>query len=334
MGRAWARALLDCDQTDLAGWCDIREGAVEEAIALMRKDEPSLELLGVVAGDDEAKMLDDLKPDMIVDATPPQAHCEVELMALERGIPVLGEKPMADSMEAARKLVAAAKRAGALYMVSQSRRYNPMMAAFRELIASLGQVGMLNADFDLGPHFGGFRDKMPSPLLLDMAIHTFDQARYLTGADALTVYCEEFNPPWSWYEGAASANALFTMTGDLHFAYRGSWCAEGLPTSWDGQWRAIGARGSAVWDGEKPPVAEIVASREGGAAQVQRVEAAVSDDAPSGIAGALLDFVRALTEGTTPQGECTDNIKSLAMVFGAIESAQTGQRVDVTKLLA
>ena len=40
---------------------------------------------------------------------------------------------------------------------------------------------------------------MESPLLLDMAIHTFDQARFITGADALSVYCHEFNPAGSWY---------------------------------------------------------------------------------------------------------------------------------------
>ena len=55
-------------------------------------------------------------------------------------------------------------------------------------------------------------------------------------------------------------------------------------------------------------------------------------DLVEGIEGALRDFLRALKTGTTPMGECHDNIKSLAMVFGAIESAQTGQRVTVPQL--
>ena len=41
---------------------------------------------------------------------------------------------------------------------------------------------------------------MESPLILDMAIHTFDQARFITGADPVSVYCHEFNPPGSWYK--------------------------------------------------------------------------------------------------------------------------------------
>jgi len=46
-----------------------------------------------------------------------------------------------------------------------------------------------------------------------------------------------------------------------------------------------------------------------------------------GIAGSLRDFLNALETGATPMGECHDNIKSLAMVFAAIESARTRQRV-------
>ncbi len=53
----------------------------------------------------------------------------------------------------------------------------------------------------------------------------------------------------------------------------------------------------------------------------------VEEDMPRGIAGSLRDFINALETGATPMGECHDNIKSLAMVFGAIESARTGQRI-------
>ena len=45
---------------------------------------------------------------------------------------------------------------------------------------------------------------MDSPLILDMAIHHVDQARCMTGADALAVTCHEFNPAWSWYRHGAS----------------------------------------------------------------------------------------------------------------------------------
>lgn len=61
----------------------------------------------------------------------------------------------------------------------------------------------------------------------------------------------------------------------------------------------------------------------------ETVTAAVPRDVPGGIAGSLQDFLNALATGATPMGECHDNIKSLAMVFAAIESAETGRRVPV-----
>jgi predicted dehydrogenase len=187
---------------------------------------------------------------------------------------------------------------------------------------------VLNADFYIGAQFPGFRALMPSPLLLDMAIHTFDAARYLSAADPMAVYCEEFNPPWSWYQGAANATAIFEMTGGLRYTYRGSWCAEGRRTSWEAEWRAVGPNGTATWDGEHPPVAEVVAQRGGFFSDVAPLAAQVGD-IHAGIAGSLRDFLHALITGATPMGECHDNIKSLAMVFAAIESAATGKRVKI-----
>lgn len=322
MGRAWGKNLRDCERVEIGGWVDIRPG-----IAAKAADE-----LGVATftGDDLSKALAEVKPDFVVDVSVPEAHCDVTCATLAAGVPVLGEKPMAESMQRARTMVAASEKAGKLYMVSQSRRYDARLSAYRKLIAqSIGPTGILNSDFYIGAHFGGFRDEMAHVLLLDMAIHTFDAARFLSGADPVSVYCEEFNPEWSWYQGAACATATFEMTGGLRYNYRGSWCAEGLPTSWEAEWRSVGPGGSATWDGNGAPVAEIVTGTEGFHRETERVEAIVEEGIPSGIAGSLIDFLNALDTGQAPMGECHDNIKSLAMVFGAIESAETGRRVRI-----
>src|SRR5690349_19629750 len=322
MGRGWGKNLAACDEVTVVGWVDIRAEAAESAAA-----EPGFQ--GIQTGADLERALAETRPDFVVDVTVPEAHHDVTLAALAAGVPVLGEKPMAVSMEQARAMVAASERAGKLYMVSQSRRYNAQLQALRRLIAEqIGELGILNADFYLGAHFGGFRDAMPSPLILDMAIHTFDAARYLSAADPVAVYCEEFNPPWSWYQGAASATAIFEMTGGLRYTYRGSWCAEGQITSWEGEWRAVGPHGTATWDGHNPPIAELPTTRDGLLSDVEQRTTTV-EDIPESIAGSLRDFLHALETSTTPMGECHDNIKSLAMVLAAIESARTGKRISI-----
>lgn len=324
MGQAWAKNLVaHADQVTLAGWVDIRDGAAAAAA-----DKHALS--GVWTGTELEKAIADVQPDFVVDVTIPEAHHDVTLTALAHGIPVIGEKPMAHSMEAARAMVAASEKAGKLYMVSQSRRYDNRIRAYRRLIEkTCGPLGILNADFYIGAHFGGFRDEMDHVLLLDMAIHTFDQARFLSGADPVAVYAEEFNPAWSWYKGAASATCLFEMANGLRFTYRGSWCAEGLHTSWECEWRASGATGTALWDGHSTVKGARVTGTEGFHYATEPTDEPILEEVAGGIAGSLEDFLHALETGATPMGECHDNIKSLAMVFAAVESATTGKRVTI-----
>ncbi len=324
MGRLWARNLRDCPDVALAAWVDIRPEAAAEAAE-------ALDLGKVFIGPDLGEAIATSRPDFVVDVSPPDTHRDVTVQALRLGLPVLGEKPMAASMDHAREMVATSERTGTLFMVSQSRRFDANLHALRRLITDYtGPLGILNADFYAAEHFGGFRATMDSPLLVDMAIHHFDAARFLTGAEPVAVYCDEFNPPWSWYDGNACATAIFEMTGGLRFTYRGSRCGEGCHTTWDAAWRAIGPRGTAVWDGENAPVAEVVAAPTVPVARFDRVVAAVDRQMQTGIAGTLRAFLNALKAGDTPPCECHDNIKSLAMVHAAIESAASGRRVPVS----
>jgi len=323
MGRQWGRTIGECPEVRIVGWVDIDRHSAERAAA-------ELELSGVLITDDLGKALAEARPDFVVDVSVPSAHHNVALQSLAAGVPVLGEKPMAPTMAEARAMVVASEKAGKLYMVSQSRRYDGRLRAYKCLIDEhLGTLGILNSSFYLSPRFGGFRDEMESPLIVDMAIHTFDAARYLSACDPVSVYCEEFNPPWSWYKGDACATAVFTMENGLRYTYTGSWCADGHATSWDAEWRAIGERGTALWDGSGPPTAEILT---GAGNAVERVEAEVGD-MHGGIAGSLREFIQALTTGSTPMGECHDNIKSLAMVLATVESAHVGARVRIADML-
>ena len=321
MGRGWGKNLVECDEVELVAWVDIRRDSAESAAAELKLD--------IHTDDDLSRAIELARPDFVVDVTIPEAHHDVTLTALAAGLPVIGEKPLATSMSEAREMVAASEKAGKLYMVSQSRRYDGRLQALRRLIVDhVGTPEILNSDFYIGAHFGGFRDEMPSPLLLDMAIHTLDAARYLSGADPVSVYCEEFNPSWSWYKGNVSATALFEMTGGLRYTYSGSWCTEGRHTSWEGEWRAGGPRGTATWDGHSEIKADALDGDQGFHRPLKSFDG-VPEKIHGGIAGSLRDFLHALDTGEIPMGECHDNIKSLAMVFAAIESAAIGRRIAV-----
>ncbi|GIO29598.1 hypothetical protein J2TS6_07390 [Paenibacillus albilobatus] len=158
---------------------------------------------------------------------------------------------MSANLEQAKEIIQVSEATGRTLSVMQNRRYDANIRALREMIqfGTIGKPGMVNADFFIGPHFGGFRELMDSPLIVDMAIHTFDQARFILGADPVSVYCHEFNPTGSWYQGNAAAICIYEMSDGSVFCYRGSWCAEGASTSWESDWRITGEKGTAIWDG-------------------------------------------------------------------------------------
>ena len=324
---AWLGNLPQLPEVEIVGLVDLREDA-----ARRRRDE--FGLAGARTGTDLGQMLAALRPDAVWDCTVPEAHAEVTLAALAHGCHVMGEKPMADSMAKARQMVTAAEAAGKIYAVVQNRRYQNQIRSVRRFIEEgrLGRVTTLNCDFYIGAHFGGFRDRMRHVLLLDMAIHTFDAARLLSGSDPLSVYCHEWNPAGSWYDHDASAVAVFEMTGGLVYTYRGSWCAEGRNTSWECDWRIVGERGTLSWDGGDGIGAETVVGTGGFRSETEEAAVLVEDFGPKsgGHQGLLRDFTHCVLHGGRPETVCTDNIKSLAMVFGAIESATGGRKVDIS----
>jgi predicted dehydrogenase len=263
----------------------------------------------------------------------PAARADVVRTALEGGAHVLSEKPMATSMDEARGLLALAADTGRLHAVVQNRRFIPGVRRMRRMVSegTLGTITSVHTDFFIGAHFGGFREEMPHVLLLDMAIHTFDAMRYVIGAAPRAVYCHESNPEGSWYAEGASATAIFEFDGGVVGSYRGSWCAEGANTSWESRWRVVGTKGTLLWDGADAFEARLVT----GAPAFLRDTSPVAVPEPAdpaetgGHASVIRDFVTSLDAGRLPETVATDNIKSLAMVFGAIESAETGRRVEI-----
>jgi predicted dehydrogenase len=314
---------LKREKVDIAAVVDLD---LERAKARIKEYE-----LDAFAATDMKAAIKKAKPDFVLDLTVPEAHCAVTRAALSMGCHVVSEKPMAASMAEARRMVRTAEETGKLYMVSQSRRWDARHDRLRRVVASgdLGVLTTVNCDFYIGAHFGGFRDEMPSPLILDMSIHHFDLARYMTGADPVAVYAKEFNPFDSWYKGDAAASCIFEMSNGVIFTYRGSWCAEGCHTSWNGDWRIIGHRGTVLMAGDGQPNGQIVAGDTGFNRPLEDLNVPESPLEFGGMHGALREMLSYLRTGEMPQTECHDNIKSLAMVFAAMESSRKGKRVPV-----
>ena len=185
---------------------------------------------GVTIGTNLEAVLEKTKPDVVFDVVVPAARHDVAFAAFENGCHLLTEKPLADSREHAQAILDAARRANRVHAVVQNRRYVANVRRIRRFLESgaIGAPTSIHCDFFVAPHFGGFREEMRHVLLLDMAIHTFDAARYMVKGEPQEVYCQEWEPQNSWYRQGSSATAIFGMSGGIVFTYRGSWCADGF----------------------------------------------------------------------------------------------------------
>ena len=322
MSGAWLGAAAETDGLEVVGLADLdRDRAAARAAEFH---------LHVPIENDAVALIERLKPDLVFDIVVPEARRDIVLAAFRHGCDVLSEKPLADTLDHAEELVAAAHATGRVHAVMQNRRYLAGTRRARRFVASgaIGELTALHCDFFVGPHFGGFREKMDHVLLIDMAIHTFDMARTIAGATPVAVYCQENNPSNSWFKHGAAANAIFEFGDGAVFNYRGSWSAEGLRTSWQGAWRLIGTQGTMTWDGEEDFRAERPISSGALVRDVEPIAIPPFDpvDAAGGHAGVIRDFIAALREGREPETVSHENIKSLAMCFAAIDSATTGGR--------
>lgn len=126
--------------------------------------------------------------DAISICTPPCVHKDVAVAALENGIHVLCEKPMTDTVEAAKAICRAAEKSNAVFMPAFRHRFLPAAVKIKEMINEgiIGDVVFLNNIF-CGPAFG-MKDRWFTKkkiagggCIFDTNTHSIDLFRFLIG---------------------------------------------------------------------------------------------------------------------------------------------------------
>ncbi|MET9154598.1 Gfo/Idh/MocA family oxidoreductase [Streptomyces griseoflavus] len=135
--------------------------------------------------------------DLIVIASPNRTHVPLARTALEAGLPVVVDKPIAGTAAEARELAALAEERGLLLSVFQNRRWDNDFLTLRKLIdeGALGDVYRFESRFERWrPQLkGGWRESGDPAeiggLLYDLGSHVVDQALFLFGP-VTSVYAE------------------------------------------------------------------------------------------------------------------------------------------------
>jgi UDP-N-acetylglucosamine 3-dehydrogenase len=180
MGANHLRVLSDIDgnRVRLVGTAEPVEEVREKAVNRFH----------VVAFERYQQMIEETKPDLVVIAAPTHLHFEVASYALEVGVHVLVEKPIATTVEEGQTLIQLAQRKGVHLAVGHVERFNPAVMALKRQLAEgdLGKIFSLHAR-RLGPFPPRIRDV---GVTLDLATHDLDAMRYLTGEEVAHVYAE------------------------------------------------------------------------------------------------------------------------------------------------
>jgi len=128
------------------------------------------------------------RPDAVIVATPNVLHAPNGIACARHGVPVLVEKPIADSLSSAQQMIDAAERAGIALLVGHHRRHSPILAKARDIVQQ-GRLGRLvaivgsalfhkpDSYFADGPWR---REPGGGPILINM-IHEVDDLRSVCG---------------------------------------------------------------------------------------------------------------------------------------------------------
>lgn len=158
-----AAALAANSMTELVGLVDPDEGALKRAT----------DYYGAQGFKDAREAIAECRPDIVTVSTPPGTHEEYVLLCLELGVPlIVCEKPVADTLEQAQRMIAAAKGSASVVIVNHQRRFFGLYKEARERIASgeLGRIQQVSAYYSNG--------------FFNNGTHAIDAIRFLLDDDA------------------------------------------------------------------------------------------------------------------------------------------------------
>lgn len=167
----------------LAGLPDVDEVLVVDAVT-SRAEAVATDVRGRTMDHDAA--LD--AADAAIVATPAHLHAGSVDAAMARGIPVLCEKPLTESVASSTALVERVERLGLHVEVGFQRRHDPGFVAARERVAASGPIRLLRLTaFDPLVNPADFAPNEAAPLFLHSSVHDFDFARWMCDSEVLEV---------------------------------------------------------------------------------------------------------------------------------------------------
>ncbi len=308
---------------------------------------------------DYREMIASGRIDAVNDFTVHSLHHQVAEAAFAHGKHLLSQKPLAVSMEGARRMVDGAEKAGVTFGVFENLRFAPWVRHQHWAFSGDGPVGpvQMTAMGNIGTWWAPDLVVAETPwrhrlaegggMALDLGPHFFDLIRHISGSEVVSVGARtQIVEPVRWIlrEGRKvepvpcdaddTFYAHFSLASSAAGSMFGSWGGRGGNTVVGEGIVFYGAKGKATGDtlhldGEEP----------------QSLSARYEADAPAELkarhfplglqndfALAQLDWLRAVERGGQPECSSAEGLRDLACAYAIVESALAGREVSVAEI--
>ena len=307
--RGHMRSVATLENAEIVAVCDL----IEE-LATARAEE-----FETKAYTDAAAMMDAEKPDAVYISIPVHTHGEPEMLALERSIPFLVEKPVARDMATAKQVEAAVAEKGLITAVGYQLRYYGTVSAAKEALSGR-PINLAIGRYISGTGRGGpgkwtRQFAKSGGQILEQATHTVDLMRYLVG-EVTEVYCAASQVMLDDIDCPDTTVVTMKFANGALGSLACSWAHD--PRDWSNANLVDVAFDQCLlqWGGGKAVLREAAEARELQGPPNRNIDdvfvSAVQAQDPS-------EILSPYSEG----------VKSLAVSLAALESAETGQAVTL-----
>lgn len=303
-----------------------RDRGRAEQVAAAR---PGLEVVGSV---EELLEREDLA---VIDiAVDPTSQVELAERALRRGRHVLCQKPLAPTLDEARRLVERCRDCPGRRAVNQQMRWEPIVAEARDRLRAgdLGQPVAAFIDVNLDADFpaGHWLAREPRLMALYGSIHFLDSARYLFGEPS-RVTAKLARDPAQQARGETWINAWIEWEGGpmlVIFERYTNWAGDQTATMRvEGSEATVRGR-FGIWDRYPAPSPDTVELKRHSEREWWRGPEGRTW-LPDAFAGPMLGLLEAIDTGGEPPTGWDDNLRTLALVEALYESSERGISVAV-----
>ncbi|MDH0749760.1 inositol 2-dehydrogenase [Pseudomonas sp. GD03842] len=285
--------------------------------------------LGCAAAYDCAQAITREDVDAIVIGTPTDTHIDLMLQAVERGLPVLCEKPIDLDFAKAAEAVDTLERLNGKVMLGFNRRFDPDTLRIRKAIAEgeigdVRQVVITSRDPGLAPmeylkHSGG--------IFRDMTIHDFDTARTLLGEEPTQVMAIASRLVEPALEGIDDYDSVMVLLRTASGKQCHINCCREAAYGYDQRLEVFGSKGMLLNDNHRPNTVRRYSATQ---TEVREpLENFFLERYADAYRNELNQFIAAIQADAPLPTNARDGLKALHLANCALESIRTGRAVMV-----